>query len=134
MFAEGGIAYVYLCYGIHHLFNIVTHSEGVPHAVLIRALEPVEGIPTMCQRRKLSNLHPRLTNGPGSLSAALGIHTGLSGTPLKKGLVWLEDHGTRIRADQVVCSPRVGVGYAGDHAHRPWRFRIKGSPWTSPAK
>jgi DNA-3-methyladenine glycosylase len=74
MFAEGGTAYVYLCYGIHHLFNVVTHKKDTPHAILIRAIEPVEGIDIMVERRKKERLDFSLTSGPGALSQALGIH------------------------------------------------------------
>ena len=85
MYSPGGTAYVYLCYGIHHLFNVVTNIEGIPHAVLIRAIEPVEGIETMLERRGKTKLSPSLTAGPGALSQALGISTALTGTSLQDG-------------------------------------------------
>ena len=136
MFAEGGHAYVYLCYGIHHLFNIVTGKKDMPHAILVRAIEPTDNVELMLERRNLAKLAPRLTAGPGSLTQALGIrtqHTGLSlvatGSP-----IWLEDRGEEVSEEDIIASPRVGVDYAGECALWDWRFRVRGSRWTSPAK
>jgi DNA-3-methyladenine glycosylase len=133
MFLPGGVAYVYLCYGIHHLFNIVTAPEGVPHAVLIRAVEPVENVDLMLRRRNLSRLTPRLTAGPGVLTQALGIttaHTGLSllapGNP-----IWIEEREDLLPNESIIAGPRIGVAYAGECADWNWRFRVKGSIWTS---
>lgn len=134
MFARGGTAYVYLCYGIHHLFNVVTHQEGIPHAVLIRAIEPVSGLETMVRRRGKTNAAYALTTGPGSLSAALGIQTIHSGIDLTGDTIWIEDCGVSVTPDQIIASPRVGVGYAGEDAALPYRFRIKNNKWTSKAK
>lgn len=134
MFKEGGIAYVYLCYGIHHLFNVVTNIEGIPHAALIRALEPLEGIDHMLMRRGKSKADFSIGNGPGSLSKSLGIHSGLSGISLQGDAIWIEDRGVVVTQNQVIASPRVGVGYAKEDALLPYRFRIKDNPWTSPAK
>ena len=134
MFHPGGVAYVYLCYGIHALFNVVTNVRGIPHAILVRAIEPTNGIPTMLRRRRLKVAEPRLTAGPGALSEALGIKPRHSGTRLTGTRIWIEDTGSCISDDDILCSPRVGVDYAGDHAKRPWRFRIRDSRWTSPAK
>lgn len=133
MYADGGIAYVYLCYGIHHLFNVVTAGQDVPHAVLIRAIEPAENVELMLHRRGKPHLKKELTAGPGALSQALGIrtaHTGISlleeGSP-----IWIEDRGVTITPENIVASPRVGVEYAGECAAWDWRFRVKGSAWTS---
>lgn len=135
MFHQGGKAYVYLCYGIHHLFNIVTGPESQAHAVLIRAVEPVQGIEHMLSRRKLESPIPRLTAGPGILSKAMGITTKYSGLDLVQGKeIWLEDHSDFDRQMEIIASPRVGVDYAEECAAWPWRFRIKGNKWTSPAK
>ncbi|HLF64313.1 MAG TPA: DNA-3-methyladenine glycosylase [Saprospiraceae bacterium] len=136
MYSQGGTAYIYLCYGIHHLFNVVTATKDVPHAILIRAIEPLEGIDLMLQRRDLSSLHHRLTAGPGALSMALGIHTGLSGTDLlhKNSPIWIDDRGTTVTSRQIIASHRVGVNYAGEWAQMPWRFRIKGNSWVSRAQ
>ncbi len=136
MYREGGVAYVYLCYGIHHLFNVVTGKQGEAHAVLIRALEPIDNIATMLQRRKMTKIQPRMTAGPGTLTKALGITTQYSGISLveKDTPIWIEDRGTNIIEDQIIASPRVGVDYAEECAAWDWRFRVKDSRWTSKAK
>lgn len=136
MFAEGGTAYVYLCYGIHHLFNVVTNVKDIPHAVLIRAVEPVENIETMLLRRNIKVLKPNVTAGPGALSQAMGITTAYSGVSLiaENSVIRIEDQGLRIKTNEITASPRVGVGYAQEWAPIPWRFRVKDSIWTSPAK
>lgn len=134
MFGEGGKAYVYLCYGIHHLFNIVTNVEGTADAVLIRAIEPVRGIDWMLMRRNMMQAKPVLTGGPGSMSAALGITTKHYGHDLLGDIIWLEDRGIQVAEHDIIASPRVGVAYAGKDALRPWRFRIRGNKWASPAK
>jgi DNA-3-methyladenine glycosylase len=134
MFQEGGKAYVYLCYGIHSLFNIVTNTEGNADAVLIRAVEPIEGIEAMLQRRKMTKANTRLTAGPGVMSKALGISTHHYGTALTGNQIWIEDQGTVISENEIIASPRVGIDYAEEDALLPWRFRIKGNKWTSPAK
>jgi DNA-3-methyladenine glycosylase len=136
MFAEGGTAYVYLCYGIHHLFNVVTAKKDMAHAVLIRAVEPIENIDAMLRRRKMKKLERRLTAGPGTLSQALGIKTDFTGIDMtdKNSPIWIEDRGEVIADENIIASPRVGVGYAKECAEWPWRFRIKNSKWTSLAK
>jgi DNA-3-methyladenine glycosylase len=134
MFARGGVAYVYLCYGIHHLFNVVTAGEDTPHAILIRAIEPVDGIKTMLKRRKMSKCDYKLTAGPGVLTAALGITTKLDGVLLNRAPIWIEDRGVTVAKRDIIQSPRVGIDYAQDHKDLPWRFRLKNSPWTSKAK
>jgi len=136
MFGGAGIAYVYICYGIHHLFNIITGPEDVPHAVLIRGIEPVLGHELMLGRRKMTKLHPRLTAGPGSLSVAMAFHKRRTGMALydEESSIWLEDHGSDIPESEVIASTRVGVESAGESAKLPWRFRIKGNRWASPAK
>ena len=133
MYAKGGSAYVYLCYGIHHLFNIVTNKENIPHAVLIRAIQPRNGIEIMLQRRNKKKVDQTLTAGPGSLTRALGITVKDSGTFLMDNLIWLEDQNINYTNQDILATPRVGVQYAGEDAQNPWRFRIKGNPWTSPA-
>jgi DNA-3-methyladenine glycosylase len=134
MFAEGGVAYVYLCYGIHHLFNVVTNQKDQADAVLIRAIEPVIGEETMLKRRSFKQKKYHLTAGPGALSAALGIQTSHYGTDLQGDSIWIEDKGIEIEASKIIASPRVGVGYAGEDALLPWRFRIQDNPWCSKAK
>ena len=116
MFGPGGHAYVYLCYGIHHLFNIVTNVAGVPHAILIRAIEPTDGLEVIQQRRggKLT------TTGPGTVSQALGITTALSGTRLDGDTIWIADSGHHPHG--VEAGPRIGIDYAAEWAAMPWRF------------
>ncbi|MCS6967381.1 MAG: DNA-3-methyladenine glycosylase [Cytophagales bacterium] len=135
MFAAGGVAYVYLCYGIHSLFNIVTNQEGNADAVLIRAGEPLYNLPAMRQRRGISNLDDfRLTAGPGALAKAMGITTAHYGVSLTdKTAIWIIDFES-VSPEYIIKSPRVGVSYAGEDALLPWRFRIKGNKWCSPAK
>lgn len=124
MFAEGGVAYVYLCYGIHHLFNVVTNYKNTPHAILIRTLKPTTGIKTMLTRRNKIKEDKTLTAGPGSVSQALGIKTSNTGLDLTGNKIWIEDKGLKISLKDILASPRVGVDYAEDHAHWPYRFRI----------
>jgi len=131
MYQAGGVSYVYLCYGIHYLFNVVTAPENHPHAVLIRGVEPVEGISTMLTRRKMECLAPRITAGPGALAQALGIDKKLNAKDLLGDEVWIEDDGLSLAADQIVASPRVGVAYAQDHALLPWRYYVKGNKYVS---
>jgi DNA-3-methyladenine glycosylase len=123
MFGAGGLAYVYMCYGIHHLFNVVTNVEGVPHAVLIRAGKPLEGVEPMLARRQKHAVDRTLLAGPGSLAKALGITTRLTGKSLQGNEVWIEDRENRVPADRIVASPRIGIDYAEEDALRPYRFR-----------
>ena len=133
MYLSGGAVYVYLCYGIHHIFNIVTNKENIPHAVLIRAIQPRDGIKIMLQRRNKKKEDQSLTAGPGSLAQALGITVKDSGTLLMGNFIWLEDQNINYTNQDILASPRVGVQYAGKDAHNPWRFQVKNSPWVSPA-
>ncbi|KUG06436.1 DNA-3-methyladenine glycosylase [Solirubrum puertoriconensis] len=134
MYEAGGVAYVYLIYGRYALFNIITNEAGKADAVLVRGLEPTEGIAEMQLRRGITSIVPKLTAGPGLLTQALGISTKHYGTDLTGNLIWIEDLGEQVPDEQVVASPRVGIDYAGDDAALPWRFRIRGNKWTSPAK
>ena len=133
-FKEGGIAYVYLCYGIHYLFNIVTNTTNIPHAILIRAIEPLEGIDIMLHRRNKTKLDYSLTSGPGSLSMALGISKRQNAISVLENEIWLEPSDVAISEDLIIAGPRVGVSYAKDYALMPWRFFLKNSPWVSKAK
>ena len=134
MFQEGGRAYIYLCYGIHHLFNVVTGPAEMAHAVLIRGVEPLEGLETMQMRRKMNNTgKPRpvtaLTTGPGALSQALGLTTEWTGqrffTPGTP--VWIEDRGLQNDETEIAAGKRIGVDYAGACAEWPWRFWLRNS-------
>ena len=125
MYSKGGNAYVYLCYGIHHLFNIVTNNEEIPHAVLVRAVLPKDGISSILRRRKQKSITKKISDGPGTLSVALGIKTLHSGEPLSGKLIWLEDRGMTFKNSDVYVGPRIGVDYAGEDAKLPYRFRLK---------
>jgi DNA-3-methyladenine glycosylase len=129
MFETGGIAYVYLCYGIHHLFNVVTNRSGVAEAVLIRALEPVWGIDIMQQRMEVRSVN-RITSGPGKLTKALGIDRAHNGIALVGEEIWIEN-GKGVSSRRIIASPRIGVDYAGADALLPWRFTIRNNPWVS---
>lgn len=118
MYRAGGVAYVYLCYGIHCLLNAVTNVQGVPHAVLIRALEPTRGIELMRKRRKNRAIAP----GPGALCEALGIRLRHNGASLQGTALWIEDVGTVVSPSSVLATPRIGVAYAGEDAKLPYRF------------
>jgi DNA-3-methyladenine glycosylase len=132
LFKAGGHAYIYLCYGMHHLFNVVTNREGVAEAVLVRALEPLDGVPAMMARRGARVKPHHLTSGPGKLTRSLGIDRTLNGKLLSDNEIWIEE-GTRVPASQVEVSRRIGIDYAGEDALLPWRFTIKGNPWVSKA-
>ncbi|MEP1151747.1 MAG: DNA-3-methyladenine glycosylase [Balneola sp.] len=134
MFEDPGFAYVYLCYGIHHLFNVVTNSKGNADAVLIRGIEPLDGIDTILKRRRKSKLERSVGGGPGIASQALGITTDHYGADLCDNVIWIEDRNIQIKDSEIIASPRVGVDYAGENVKLPWRFRIKGNKFTSPAK
>lgn len=124
MFSAGGIAYVYLCYGIHHLFNVVTGPRDVPHAVLVRAGVPLGSVEEMLLRRNKPGVDKTLLGGPGSLSQGLGIRTEMTGTDLQGDRIWIEDHGVEIGEASIRVTPRIGVDYAGDDAKRPYRFLV----------
>lgn len=125
MFSQGGKAYVYLCYGLHHLFNIVVNQENIPQAVLIRAIKPEIGIETMLLRRNKKKVAPSLTNGPGSVCQALGITRDHDGCQLDGKHIWLEDRGDYIPPEEIRQTPRIGVDYAEEDALKPWRFYTK---------
>lgn len=125
MFGEGGAAYVYLCYGIHHLFNVVTAGIGTPHAILIRAGQPLQGEALMKKRRGKKTTDRTLLAGPGSISQALGITTKLTGASLLGDRIWIEDHGFEVDRNAISIGPRVGVDYAAEDAARPYRFAVR---------
>jgi DNA-3-methyladenine glycosylase len=131
MFMQGGIAYVYLCYGIHEMFNVVTSVEGQPHAILIRAIQPTEGIEEMLFRRSMAVLKPNITQGPGSVARALGISRAINAISLQGDTLWIEDRGLTFSDEEIAAVPRVGVDYAGEDALLPYRFYVKGNPYVS---
>lgn len=121
MFGDPGHAYIYLCYGIHHLFNVVTNRNGLADAVLVRAIKPLDGIKTIMSRRDMDD-SINLSNGPGKLTQALGITTDLNKTDLYSAPVWIEERKTSIPPDKIQTTKRIGIDYAGKDAHKPWRF------------
>ncbi|HEX8284470.1 MAG TPA: DNA-3-methyladenine glycosylase [Pyrinomonadaceae bacterium] len=131
MYAVGGAVYVFFVYGMHHQFNVVAGPEGQPHAVLVRAVEPEEGIELMKERRPVSK-ERELTSGPGKLCRALKLDLTYDGEDLTKSRrVWLEDAGAKLAAEEIATGPRIGVDYAGEDALRPWRFWVKGNEYVS---
>ncbi len=130
MYGSGGHAYVYLCYGMHYLFNVVTNMEGYADAILVRALEPVDGLEQMLFRRNMTKPEKRLTSGPGALSQALGISLKHYGQKLIGDEIWIEK-GQNIQLEQVGATTRVGVQYAGEDALKLWRFYVKDNGWVS---
>lgn len=131
MFGPPGYAYVFLIYGLHWNFNLVTTAEGAPHAVLIRALEPLEGLEWMAQRRALPARDRALTNGPGKLCQAFAIDRRAYGADLTEGPLFLSEGGSKGPRRRVLRAPRIGVDYAGAWAARPWRFYDPESPYVS---
>lgn len=129
MFEKGGISYVYLCYGMHHLFNVVTNQSGKADAVLIRALEPVLGMDLMMERMKVNSIK-RITSGPGKLTKALGITKRWNGVDLLGDQVWIEE-GEKVSSSKIKADARIGIDYAGEDALLPWRFSIKDNKWVS---
>ncbi len=130
MYEIGGTAYVYFVYGMYHQFNVVTGVEDVPHAVLIRALEPVEGLELMRERRWGRPDHG-LTSGPGKLCLALGIDRTFDRADLLGTRVWIEGGLRRIPPSAIAAGRRIGIDYAGEWADKPWRFWIRGNPFVS---
>ncbi len=131
MFAEGGTAYIYLCYGIHQMFNIVTNVDGIAHAVLVRALEPIEGVDAMLQRTGKLQWDNTLTRGPGNVGKAMGFHTSQTGWSLQSSELFIADDGFKINEESIATSPRIGVAYAAEDALLPYRFFVKGNPYVS---
>jgi DNA-3-methyladenine glycosylase len=132
MYEQGGVAYIYLCYGIHSLFNVVTAQKGIPHAALIRAIRPLEGVETMLKRSGKKQLDTKAGNGPGKVTRLLGIttlHNGFSLLDMDfcepgEPKIFIEDRGITIDYSKIVATPRIGIGYAGEDALLPYRFYI----------
>lgn len=133
MYRPGGHAYVYLCYGIHRLFNVITGPENMPHAVLIRSIQPVDGVNLMLESRKITNLEPRLSAGPGSMSGAMGIEMSDNGCKLWESdtVISIFEKPCEVSPFEVAKGPRIGVDYAQEWAGKHWRFWISKSPWVS---
>jgi DNA-3-methyladenine glycosylase len=130
MYEIGGTAYVCFIYGMYHQFNVVTGIEGAPHAVLVRAVEPVEGIERMRARRR-GRADGGLTSGPGKLCLALGIDRALDRADLLGERVWIEEGRGRVPRSAIAVGPRIGIDYAREWAVKPWRFWIRTSPYVS---
>lgn len=122
LFEEGGRAYVYLCYGIHHLFNVVTGPQEIAQAVLIRGVKPFEGIREMMIRRNAKKIKPNLSSGPGTLRQALGITKVLNEESLLENRIWIADKNIKFDISKIQTSPRIGIDYAEEDALLPWRF------------
>ena len=131
MYEKGGVSYIYLCYGMYYLFNVVTNINNIPHAVLIRAVEPLDGINKMKKRRKIKGSKYNFTNGPGKLSIALGIDNSFNGESLLSDKIWIEDNGIKFSKKDILSSPRIGVDYAKEDIKLPYRFYIKDNKWIS---
>ena len=129
MYGVGGTAYIFFVYGMYNQFNVVTNTVDIPHAILIRALEPVEGIDLMKQRRH-GHGERNLTNGPGKLCIALGIDRTFDSADLLGNKVWIEE-GERIPRTRIASGPRVGIDYAEEWVNKPWRFWIRNNPFVS---
>ncbi len=127
MFSAGGIAYVYLCYGMYDLFNVVTGPKDTPHAVLIRAIQPLIGEKHMLLRRNMLARKANFCAGPGTLTRSLGITREHNSTSLTGKQIWLEDHKIKIAKPEILATPRIGIAYAEDYVEKPWRF-----VWTAP--
>lgn len=134
MYQPGGTAYVYLCYGIHHLFNVVTNQRDVPHAILIRAVDPIQGINAMLARTGKKRADYTLTKGPGNVSRALGIHTGHTGWSLLQNEIFIASDDFVPNKKDIIATPRIGVDYAGEDAKLPYRFILKDNPYVSGKK
>src|SRR5829696_1834021 len=134
MYGSGGKAYVYLCYGIHQMFNIVTSKEGEPHAILIRAIEPIEGKEIMLERTGKKKWDNTVTSGPGRVGKAFGFHISQCGLSLAGDELYIADDGYKVKESDIISSPRVGVDYAGEHAEWHYRFYLKDSIYVSGRK
>lgn len=131
MYAEAGTVYVFICYGIHHLFNVITNGKDIPHAILIRALEPIRGVDKMMKRRKKKQMDYSITKGPGSLSVAMGISVRHNNFSMQSNQLYIADDGFVVQNKNIAVSPRVGVESSGVASTYPYRFFIKGNPFVS---
>ncbi|MCR4322607.1 MAG: DNA-3-methyladenine glycosylase [Candidatus Azambacteria bacterium] len=130
LYQKAGTVYVYLVYGMYHCLNIVTEKKGFPSAVLIRAVEPKDGIERMKKNRKTAAPH-NLASGPGKVCEAFGITRKMNGESVRGVHIWIEDRGEIVHANDIVAVPRIGIAYAGVCARYPWRFYITDNDFTS---
>ena len=131
MYSAAGTAYIYICYGMHQMLNVVTNEKEIPDAVLVRAIEPVEGIEIMQQRTGKKENDKTITRGPGNVGKALGIFKHHSGLFLLDQEIYLLDDGKKIPGEAIGVSKRIGVESAGADALRPYRFYLKGNKYVS---
>jgi DNA-3-methyladenine glycosylase len=131
MYASAGTAYVYICYGMHQMFNIVTNEKNIPDAVLIRAVEPLQGIDIMLERTGKPGLDKTLTKGPGNVGKAMGIFKHHSGLHLRDKTIYIADDGYRYNEPDIGVSKRIGVESAGPDALLPYRFYVRGNVYVS---
>ena len=129
MYAKGGTAYVYFVYGMYNQFNVVTNVAEVPHAILVRAVEPSEGLDLM-RRRRPGRREYELTSGPGRLCLAMGIDRKLDQADLLGDQIWIEE-GVSISPRQIARGPRIGIDYAEKWITKPWRFWVRDNPFVS---
>jgi DNA-3-methyladenine glycosylase len=134
LYGAPGTIYIYICYGMHHLFNVVTNKKGIPHAVLVRALEPLEGVEHMLNRTRKPVADYTLTKGPGNLVRAMGMSKLHSGGNLFSEEIFIEDDGLRYNKSRVIVTKRIGVESAREDAELPYRFIVKGNPYVSAKK
>lgn len=130
MYGMGGTAYVFFIYGMYYQLNVVTNGADIPHVVLLRAVEPEEGVELMLERRAVRK-ETELTNGPGKLCKAFGIDRTYNGADLTGDRIWIEDAGVRLTTRRIASGPRIGINYASEFVHKPWRFWIKENPYVS---
>ena len=131
MYSHAATAYVYICYGIHQMFNIVTNEKEIPHAVLIRAVEPIEGVNIMLARTGKKKADSTLTKGPGNVGKAMGIDRIHSGINLLEDVIYIVADDYTIDKDRIGISKRIGVDYAESDALLPYRFYIKSNKYVS---
>jgi len=124
MYAQGGVAYIYLCYGIHPLLNVVTNQKDTPDAILIRAIHATHGEELMLKRTGKPQMQPQVTDGPGKVAKALGITLADNGESLQNKRIWIEDRGLDLSKTEILNTPRIGVSYAGKDALLPYRFKL----------
>ena len=125
MYENGGIAYVYLCYGIHYLFNVITNKKNIADAILIRGIKPISGLETMMNRRNKNTIDKKFTSGPATVTQALGVNLTHNNISLQKQLIWIEDISKRNPKNNIISTTRIGIDYAGNDALLPYRFYIK---------
>ncbi len=134
LYGAPGTIYIYICYGMHHLFNVITNKKNIPHGVLIRALEPLQGIDYMLERTGKTVADYTLTKGPGNLARAMGMSKIHTGGNLFSKEIYIEDDGMRYKKDEIIVTKRIGVESAREDAELLYRFIVKGNPYVSAKK